>query len=62
MHACNLQYSSIKCMNVFMHAQFCRDPVVESVIIGLPRVSFPVSQVVACHCSFDDGCGRTPQL
>ena len=30
-------------MNVVTHAQFCSDPVVASVIINLPRVSFPVS-------------------
>ena len=30
-------------MNVVSHDQFCRDRVVESVIIDLPRVSFPVS-------------------
>ena len=35
----------------YANAQFCSDPVVESVIIDLLRVSFPVSQgllVIAC--------------
>ena len=50
-YVCNLQYSYSKCMNIIMHAQFCSDPVVESVIIVFAKSLVPCVTQVACRCS-----------